>query len=301
MTNRSKSRVRIALQKSGRLSDESFELLRRCGIKTRLDRGQLFCHSENFPLDILLVRDDDIPNLVMGGVCDLGIVGTNVLQEVTLMLAKQGDAREIKMLRKLEYGACRLAIAVPDEFNFVDLHSLRDMRIATSYPFLLKKFLQENSIKAEVINLTGSVEIAPRLGIADVICDLVSTGATLEANGLKQVTTIFHSHAALVQTCTTLSNEQHDIIKLFEQRIQGVQQANESKYIMLHAPKSALADIVALLPGVETPTIMMLEGTADKIGIHAVCREGAFWETLEKLKAAGASSILVVPVEKMLA
>lgn len=297
----SNQRIRIALQKSGRLSDESWSLLTRCGIKVRNRKEQLFCHSENFPLDVLLVRDDDIPHLVMDGVCDFGIVGTNVLEEKGLHRENSGLHRKIEKVRELDFGTCRLSIAVPQTFPYENVTSLIGKRIATTYPLLLADFLQRQNIKAEIITLMGAVEIAPRLGIADAICDLVATGVTLEANNLREVEEVFRSKALLIKSSHALEPEKQSAAELFQCRLNGVLAANESKYIMLHAPRNALKEIVSLLPGVENPTIMQLQGDENKVAIHAVCRESVFWETMEALKAAGASSILVLPVEKMLA
>lgn len=294
------NRIRIALQKSGRLSEDSFNLLTRCGIKVRNRKDQLFCHSENFPLDLLLVRDDDIPNLVMDGICDFGIVGTNVLKEKSLHRTDNGDDRSYEKIRDLDFGSCRLAIAVPVNFPYENLQSLAGKKIATTYPYLLKDFLKQQRVNAEITLLTGAVEIAPRLGIADAICDLVSTGTTLEANNLREVERVFESRAILIKTLQPLLPERLSAAESFQRRLNGVLQASESKYIMLHAPRSALQQIVELLPGSERPTIMPLQGENEKVAMHAVCRESIFWETMEKLKAAGASSILVLPVEKML-
>lgn len=294
------NRIRLALQKSGRLSEDSFELLSRSGLKVRRHRDQLFCHSENFPLDVLLVRDDDIPGLIMENVCDFGIVGMNVLQEAALSRKAQDYTHLVHLVQKLNFGFCRLSIAVPADYEYENARSLNGKSIATTYPHLLQKFLLEHHIKAKAIELNGSIEIAPRLGIADAICDLVSTGVTLAANHLREVETILHSQALLINSQQNLTEEKQKVAALFIRRIQGVLQASESKYIMLHAPKDKLAQIVALLPGVEHPTLMTLEGDPSKVGIHAVCGESVFWETLEALKEAGASSILVMPVEKMM-
>jgi ATP phosphoribosyltransferase len=294
------NRIRLALQKSGRLSEDSFDLLARSGIKVRRHRDQLFCHSENFPVDILLVRDDDIPALIMEQVCDFGIVGFNVLQEAALSQNAQDFSERVDMIQKLNFGFCRLSIAVPNDVEYKDSSDLAHKSIATTYPHLLQQFLIQKKIQAKSIGLTGSIEIAPRLGIADAICDLVSTGGTLAANHLKEVETILHSQALLIKAQPAFNPEKQKVADSFIRRIQGVLQASESKYIMLHAPKDKLKEIVALLPGVEHPTLMTLEGDPTKIGVHAVCGESVFWETLEALKEAGASSILVMPVEKMM-
>jgi ATP phosphoribosyltransferase len=294
-------RLRIAIQKSGRLTDESLDLLHRCGLKFSRGKDQLMCYGENMPLDVLFVRDDDIPDLVQEDVCDLGLVGVNVLEEKRLAMAARGTPPTIEMLQKLEFGRCRLALAVPDDFAYDGLKSIAGKRIATTYPYVLARFLRENSIQAQIVTLSGAVEIAPRLGRADLICDLVSTGSTLTANHLREVAIVLESQVALVRTPLTLSDTKADWVRRLLVRIDGVQQVRESKYIMLHAPRSALPQIKALLPGSESPTVIPLDGTGDKVAVHAVCRETVFWETLESLKAAGASAVLVLPVEKMLA
>jgi ATP phosphoribosyltransferase len=295
------SRLKVALQKSGRLTDNSLDLLVRCGLKYSRGKDQLMCYGENMPLDVLFVRDDDIPDLVQQDVCDLGIVGLNVIEEKRLAFEARGVAPLFEQLMVLDFGRCRLSIAAPDGVAYDGPDSLRGMRIATTYPYILGRFLRENAIPAEIVTLSGAVEIAPRLGRADFICDLVSTGSTLVANHLWEAETILESRAAIISTPVPVSPEKQEWIHRMEMRIDGVQQVKESKYIMLHAPRARLAEIRKLLPGSESPTIVPLDGASDKVALHAVCRENVFWETLESLKAAGASAILVLPVEKMLA
>jgi ATP phosphoribosyltransferase len=294
-------RLRIAVQKSGRLTDESLDLLHRCGLKFSRGKDQLMCYGENMPLDVLFVRDDDIPDLVQEDVCDLGLVGMNVLEEKRLAMIARGTQPRIELLQKLDFGRCRLSLAVPDEFAYQGLPSIAGKRIATTYPHVLGRFLRDNGIEAEIVTLSGAVEIAPRLGRADLICDLVSTGSTLTANHLREVAVVLQSQAALVRTPIALPDVKADWVRRLLVRIDGVQQVRESKYIMLHAPRTALPQIKQLLPGSESPTVIPLDGTGDKVAVHAVCRETVFWETLESLKAAGASAVLVLPVEKMLA
>ncbi len=294
-------RLKCAIQKSGRLTDHSLDLLTRCGLKYSRGKDQLLCYGENMPLDVLLVRDDDIPELVQDDICDFGIVGQNVIEEKRLWLASLGRAPLFEEVMALDYGRCRLALAVPEPSGYRDLADLSGKRIATTYPYLLNRFLAEQRIVAEVVLLSGAVEIAPRLGRADYVCDLVSTGATLAANGLREVHTVFESRAALVRTPAALPPEKAALLTRLLARIDGVQQVKESKYIMLHAPRSALAQIKRLLPGAESPTVLPLDGLDDRVAIHAVCRETVFWETLESLKGVGATSVLVLPVEKMLA
>jgi ATP phosphoribosyltransferase len=294
------SRLKIAIQKSGRLTDLSLDLLTRCGLKFSRGKDQLICHGENMPLDILLVRDDDIPDLVQQDVADLGIVGLNVIEEKRLSFEKAGIQPLFEQLMTLDHGRCRLCIAVPDEFKYQGAQSLQGKRIATTYPNILGNYLKQNKVSAEIVTLSGAVEIAPRLGRADLICDLVSTGATLTANHLTEVETILESQAAIIRTPLPVSDSKQDWIHRLLMRVDGVQQVRESKYILLHAPRAKLEQIKQLLPGSESPTIIPLEGHPDKVVIHAVCRENVFWETLESLKKAGASSMLVLPVEKML-
>ena len=204
------------------------------------------------------------------------------------------------MLTRLDFGGCRLSLAVPQDAEYNGPESLNNMRIATSYPQLLKRFMNERGLKFKSCLLNGSVEVAPRAGLADAICDLVSTGATLEANGLREVDVIYRSKSCLIQQTGTLDPAKQQLIDKLLTRIQGVMQARESKYIMLHAPKSKLKEVVALLPGVEDPTILPLANEDDRVALHMVSQENLFWETMEQLKAVGASSILVLPIEKMM-
>ncbi len=294
-------RLKIALQKSGRLTENSMDLLVRCGLKYSRGKDQLICYGENMPIDVLFVRDDDIPDLVQQDVCDLGIVGLNVIEEKRLAFQHRGIQPLFDQLMTLDFGKCRLSIAVPDGVEYAGVASLAGKRIATTYPNILGRFLKQRDIAAEIVTLSGAVEIAPRLGRADVICDLVSTGATLAANHLRETETILESHAAVIRTPVPVSEDKQEWIHRLLMRIDGVQQVKESKYIMLHVPRSKLEQIKKLLPGSEFPTVIPLDGSLDKVAVHAVCRENVFWETLESLKAAGASSVLVLPVEKMLA
>lgn len=294
-------RLKVAVQKSGRLTDNSLDLLVRCGLKYSRGKDQLLCYGENMPLDVLFVRDDDIPDLVQEDVCDLGIVGLNVLEEKRLAFAARGARAAFEQIQTLDFGRCRLSIAVPEEMRYETLEELRGKRIATTYPLVLGRWLSGRGIAAEVVTLSGAVEIAPRLGRADCICDLIATGSTLAANRLREVQTVMHSQAVIIRTPVPLPAGKDEWVRRLLVRIDGVQQVKESKYIMLHAPRSALPEIKRLLPGSESPTVIPLEGTGDKVAVHAVCRENVFWETLESLKSAGASAVLVLPVEKMLA
>lgn len=294
------TRLRIAMQKSGRLSDDTQSLLKRCGLKLNLTDRRLLAHVSNMPIDIMRVRSSDIPGLVMDGVCDLGIVGDNTLEEAALERALMGNKADYIKTSPLNFGACRLSIAMPEEFEYQGIQSLNGLRFATTYPQLLQRFASDNGIDVEFCMLKGSVEVAPRVGLADGICDLVSTGSTLEANGLKEVEVIFQSSASLIQTSTTLSDEKQSILNTLLPRIQGVMKAKESKYIMLHAPKNCIKEVSALMPGKETPTILPLAGRDDLVAVHVVATETFFWETMEALKSLGCNSILVMPIEKMM-
>lgn len=300
-TQQLENRIKIAVQKSGRLTEHSMDLLARCGLTYSRGRDQLICYGENMPVDVLLVRDDDIPGLVQEDICDLGIVGGNITEEARLELESRGETELFRQVHALDYGHCRLSFGMPEGSTFEGPQSLEGKRIATSYPGIVSDYLRRNGVSASVVEFSGAVEIAPSLGKADLICDLVSSGATLRAHHLFEAETILESKAVLIQTPKGVPEIKADWIRRLLQRIQGVLQVKESKYIMLHAPRSALKEIRALLPGSEAPTIMPLEGRDDKVALHAVCRENVFWETLEQLKEAGASSMLVLPVEKMLA
>ncbi len=294
------ARIKVAIQKSGRLTDRSLELLERCGLKYTRGRDQLIGFGENMPVDVLLVRDDDIPALVRDDVCDLGIVGMNVLEERRLQFVAEGMPEPFRVIRPLDYGRCRLAFGYPEDSPVSAVAQLQGRRVATSYPRIVQDYLERTGIDASVVEFAGAVEIAPSLGRADAICDLVSTGATLAANRLREGETILDSQAILIQTPQRVPPGKTEWIERLLQRIDGVMQVRESKYVMMNAPISALAEITRLLPGAEAPTVIPLEGRGDKVAIHVVCRENVFWETLENLKRAGASSLLVLPVEKML-
>ena len=294
------SRIKIAVQKSGRLTEHSLELLVRCGLSYSRGKDQLICYGENMPVDVLLVRDDDSPRLVQEDICDLGIVGLNIIEERRLEFRDQGETELFAEIGRLDFGQCRLSFGLPAGVPYEGPKSLHGKRIATTYPRVLKEYLKKHGAEAQIVAFSGAVEIAPSLGKADLVCDLVSSGATLRANQLYEAATILESRAALIQTPKKLVGEKAAWLPRLLQRIQGVLQVKESKYIMLHAPRSALKAITALLPGSEAPTIIPLEGRDDKVAVHAVCRENVFWETLEQLKEAGASSMLVLPVEKMM-
>jgi ATP phosphoribosyltransferase len=293
-------RLKIAVQKKGRLSDDSIALLKAIGIKLQIRDRLLIAHSTNQPIDLLLVRDDDIPGLVMDGVVDMGFIGENELEEKMLERRASERPSEFTTLRRLDYGGCRLSIAIPNEMDYQGVESLDNTKVATTYPYLLERYFNDNNINAQAVMLTGSVEVAPRAGVADAICDLVSTGATLEANGLKEQEVIFESKAVLIQKAQPLSDEKQALVNRLLPRIDGVMLAKESKYIMLHAPKAYLEQVKSLLPGAENPTVLPLAGNEESVAIHVVSTETLFWETMEKLKALGCTSILVMPIEKMM-
>ena len=295
-----RERLRIAVQKSGRLADASQDLLARCGLKFRQSRDRLFCFGENHAIDLLLVRDDDIPGLIAQGVCDLGVVGRNVLAE-QILAAAAANGPPAQELYALGFGRCRLAIAVSQDAEYTNPQSLAGLRIATTYPALLGDWLQRNGVDAQTVVLSGSVEIAPRLGTADAICDLVSSGATLAANQLREVAMVLESQAVLIGAGTIPVDERGELRELLLRRIDGVIQVRESKLILLHAARSALPAITRLLPNGQEPTITSVEGSADNVSLQALCYGSITWQHLEEMKRAGASRLLVLPVEKMLA
>ncbi|HEX8640837.1 MAG TPA: ATP phosphoribosyltransferase [Allosphingosinicella sp.] len=289
-------RLHIAVQKSGRLSESSRGLLKDSGLRIQNGRNALTARVENFPADLMFVRDDDIPTFVADGVCEYGIVGENVLREFALA---EGRPR-VETLAKLGFGRCALRLAAPETTHYEGPQSLEGARIATSYPGIVRAFLDSNGVSASIVKMTGAVELAPRLGIAGYICDLVSTGATLEANGLRPLETVFDSEAVLIRTLKPVSEAKREQGDRLLSRIEGVLATKESKYIMLNAPGEALREIAAILPGAGAPTVVPLHGRPGQFAVHAVCQESVFWETLQKLKAVGASAILVLPIEKMM-
>lgn len=295
-----RDRLRIAMQKSGRLTEPSQALLAQCGMKFRVSRDKLFCYGETLPVDLLLVRDDDIPGMIAQGVADLGFVGRNVLAEQAGELARDPALAPLAEIRALGFGGCRLSIAVPNEDRYESPSDLAGQRIATSYPNLLRQWLAANQVEASVVMLNGSVEIAPRLGTADSICDLVSSGGTLAANQLREVATILQSEAVLAGTATPPADARGELLDLLLRRLDGVLAVKDSKLVMLHAPRHAVEAIARLLPGDARPSVIPLEGS-DDVALQAVCLGAVTWNHLEAMKAAGARSLLVLPVEKMLA
>ncbi|RNI32768.1 ATP phosphoribosyltransferase [Hanamia caeni] len=281
--------LKIAIQKSGRLYEQSVQLLKECGIELNNGNRQLKVKAFNFPAEAYFLRDDDIPQYVADSVADVGIVGENVVFE---------KEKDLNIVSKLGFGRCRLSIAVPKNMNYQGGSDLNGLKIATSYTVLLQKFLTENNLKADIHEISGSVEIAPGIGLADAICDLVSSGSTLFTNNLKEVEVILDSQAVLVAN-KNLDEENRKILENLLLRINAVKAAKNYKYIMMNAPDHQLKNICALLPGMKSPTIVPL---AEKgwSSIQSVVNENDFWEVIEKLKQFEAQGILVVPIEKMI-
>lgn len=279
--------LKIAIQKSGRLNEKSVELLKNCGLSFENYKSSLISSVSNFPLEILFLRDDDIPEYVQDGIADIGIVGENVIGETEV---------EVSFLQKLGFGKCTLKLAVQNHSEIKSIHDLNGKAIATSYPVILEKFLKENNIKAEIRTISGSVEIAPGLGLSDAIFDIVSTGGTLKSNGLKPFAEVLSSEAVLIGR---KGDEDNLLIQELIQRIQSVLRAKETKYVVLNAEKKNIAAIIELLPGVKSPTIVPLaeEGW---VAVHTVIQERDFWEKINKLKTAGAQGIVVMPIEKII-
>ncbi len=282
-------RLKIAIQKSGRLSDSSKALLKECGIQIKNGKNNLMAPAVNFPIDILYLRDDDIPQYVEDGTADLGILGENVVAETD---------KNIITAKKLGFAKCRLSLAVPKSDDYNSLLFFQNKKIATSYPVILSSFLKKNNIDAEIHKISGSVEIAPNIGLADAVCDIVSSGSTLFSNGLKEVEVILQSEAVVVAN-TNLDEEQTKIFEQLMFRIDAVKSAKKNKYILLNAPNSAIPSITNILPGIKSPTILPLaeEGWSS---LHSVVNEEQFWNIIDELKVAGAEGILVIPIEKMI-
>ncbi|MEO6138535.1 MAG: ATP phosphoribosyltransferase [Luteimonas sp.] len=295
-----RDRLRIAIQKNGRLSEPARALLASCGLSWRESRDRLFCYGESLPVDLLLVRDDDIPGLIADGVCDLGIVGRNVLGEQAAERASRDARPAYREWRALGFGGCRLMLAVPDAWDWKGAEQLRGCRIATSYPALLAEWLATNNIDAEVMMLSGSVEIAPRLGKADAICDLVSSGATLTANQLKPVETLLASEAVLAGPVGEFDDQRAELASLLLRRMDGVLRLKDSKLLLFQASRGAVAGLLKLLPDAEAPTVTSIDGS-ERLALQAICHGAVTWQRLEDLKRAGANGLLVLPVERMLA
>jgi len=284
------SKLKIAIQKNGRLSEKSLELLKECGIKLSNGERKLKTTSSNFPIEILFLRDDDIPQYVEQGVADIGILGENEVWE---------KDKKITILKKLGFANCRLSLAIPKEENYTDLSFFRQKKIATSYPNILQKFFNEKQIDVEIETIGGSVEIAPGIGLADGIFDIVSTGSTLQMNGLKEVELITKSEAVMISN-KTLEAEKQAILEQLLFRIESVKNASENKYILLNAPNKSIEAIASMLPGMKSPTVLPLQ-RQDWSSIHSVVKEDEFWEVIDQLKVLGAEGILIINIEKMIA
>ncbi len=282
--------LRIAIQKSGRLQEESLKLLKESGLVFSNGKDQLKTQATNFPVELLFLRDDDIPQYVEDQVADAGIVGENV------MIEKQ---KKNELVRKLDFAKCRLSIAIPRSETYGGISSLAGKNIATSYPNIVKQFLTKHNIEAGIHEISGSVEIAPGIGLADAICDIVSTGSTLLSNGLKEVEVVMKSEAVLISTPNLASEKKKTLDQLLF-RIQSVQSAKNSKYILLNCPNEAIEKITSVIPGMKSPTIMPL-GRPGWSSLHSVVNENDFWEKIDLLKSFGAEGILVIPIEKMIA
>lgn len=281
--------IKLAIQKSGRLSDKSIELLKNCGIKFVSNSSRLKTQAFNFPMEILFLRDDDIPGYVADGVADFGILGMNEIVE---------QEQNVTIIKKLGFSKCRLSIAVPNDFEYTSIKSLEGKRIATSYPVLLRNCLKANNVNAEIHEISGSVEIAPTIGLADAICDLVSTGGTLLMNGLREVEEIYKSEAALIGN-PNLSPEKQALLAKWQLRIDAVEKAQNNKYILMNVPNDAIEKVCALLPGMKSPTIIPLQEKGWS-SVHSVINEDKFWDVIEQIKNAGAEGILVSPIEQMI-
>ncbi|HBT93236.1 MAG TPA: ATP phosphoribosyltransferase [Chitinophagaceae bacterium] len=283
------TRLKLAIQKSGRLHEDSIKLLKECGIDIENGVNKLKAVATNFPLELFFLRDDDIPQYVEDGVADIGFVGENVVYE---------KSKKVEVAYALGFGKCRLSFAVNKNETFTGATYLSGKKIATSYPVLVQKYLNENKIQAEIHEISGSVEIAPGIGLADVICDLVSSGSTLFMNGLKEADTILDSQAVLIKR-PALNAEATAILERLLFRIESVKKAKKNKYVLLNAPNANLDKIISLLPGMKSPTVVAL-ATPGWSSVHSVIAESDFWDIIEKLKLAGAEGILVVPIEKMI-
>jgi ATP phosphoribosyltransferase len=282
--------LKLAIQKSGRLSESSLQLLRNCNLEIEKFNDRLVVSIRNFKLDLLFLRDDDIPEYVQDGVAELGIVGEDILNETSA---------DVKVIKKLGFGRCNLRIAIPENDRLKDLNDLNNKRIATSYPKILKEFLEQSNINAKIVNISGSVEAAPSLGISDYICDLVSTGNTLKLNKLKASISVLESEAVLIKNKNlSLQSDKYNIFLKLLSRIESVLNAKNSKYIMMNVPKDSLEKITNLIPSLKSPTILPLSDT-ESLAVHAVIPSEKFWEIVDDLKNAGASGILLLPIENI--
>ena len=295
-----RDRLRIAIQKSGRLAEPARTLLAACGLSWRESRDKLFCYGESLPVDLLLVRDDDIPGLIADGVCDFGVVGRNELNEQAAERARIGLPKAYREMRPLGLGACRLMLAVPESWEWSDAAQLQGTRIATSYPAILSEWLQAQGVQASVVELSGSVEIAPKLGTADLICDLVSSGATLLANQLKPVETLLESEAVLAGSVREYDDQRADLAAMLLRRMDGVLKLKDSKLLMFRADEAAVPALLRLLPAADPLTYLATPGEGP-LSLQTMCRGGVTWQQLEELERAGAQGLMVLSVERSLA
>lgn len=297
---KTRDRLRIAVQKSGRLADASQQLLAQCGFRFRQSRDKLFCYGETHAVDLLLVRDDDIPGLIAEGTCDLGFVGRNVLAEARLAAIASDGASELQEVRALGFGGCRLSIAIGQDETWTGPEQLAGRRIATSYPALLGDWLARNGVRADIVVLSGSVEIAPKLGKADVICDLVSSGATLAANQLKESAVILQSQAVLAGASLEFADDRGPVLELLLRRLDGVMAVRETKLLLMQLARTALADVKSALPKDAIASVTRSDEDGDALCLQAVVRSSLDWAELETIQRAGARNLMVLPVERML-
>jgi len=284
-------RMKIAIQRNGRLTEDSVALLRACGLSFEFQKQSLYSPCRNFDLDVLAIRDDDIPEYVQDGVADLGIIGENIL--------KERHAR-VHILAPLGFGACKLMISVPQRSSIRSVPQLKGMRIGTTYPAILKSFLRTNRVRAEIITLSGSVELAPNLNVADAICDIVSTGTTAKMNGLRTLCTVLESQAVLVANPEAMrQKKKRTLIERLMIRVHGSQEARGKRYLMMNAPSDSVPKLKRVIPSLKSPTVVPL-AEPGMVAIHSVVAEDVFWDVMEKLKQAGASDIIVVPIETII-
>ena len=295
-----RDRLRIAIQKSGRLAEPARTLLAACGLSWRESRDKLFCYGESLPVDLLLVRDDDIPGLIADGVCDFGVVGRNELNEQAGERARIGLPAAYREMRPLGFGTCRLMLAIPEAWEWSGAVQLQGTRIATSYPAILSEWLQAQGVQASVVELSGSVEIAPKLGTADLICDLVSSGATLLANQLKPVETLLESEAVLAGSVREYDDQRADLATMLLRRMDGVLKLKDSKLLMFRADEAAVPALLRLLPAADPLTYLATPGEGP-LSLQTMCRGGVTWQQLEELERAGAQGLMVLSVERSLA
>jgi ATP phosphoribosyltransferase len=284
-------RMKIAIQRNGRLTDDSVALLRACGLSFEFQKQSLYSPCRNFEMDVLAIRDDDIPEYVQDGVADLGIIGENILQE---------RGADVHVLTPLGFGGCKLMISVPQRSSVRSIADLKGKRIGTTYPVILRSFLKASNVRAEIIELSGSVELAPSLNVADLICDIVSTGTTAKMNGLRIFCTVMESQAVLVASPAAMRDKKkRALIDRLMIRVRGSQEARGKRYLMMNAPAASVSKLKRVIPSLKSPTVVPLADSG-MVAIHSVVAEDVFWDVMEKLKQAGASDIIVVPIETII-